>query len=89
LEAIWVDLGSFWGSPGRAFLLIFYWFFYYFVKIYVFETDRCPRAIRERKRAKKGGKREAKWKPKRNKNEVEILIDFFIDFGPIWEAKIN
>ena len=57
------DLGRFWfvlGVAREPFLLIFYWFFYYFVKIDVFEAKRPPRAIRERKKAKKGAKREAK-----------------------------
>ncbi len=49
-------------------------------KIDVFERERCPRAIRERKRAKKVAKREAKWEQKRNQNEVENLIDVWIDF---------
>ena len=69
------DLGRSWvvlGGAGGAFLLIFYWFFYYFVKIDVLEEDRCPRAIRERKRTKKGAKREAKRDPRGSKNETKM-----------------
>ena len=83
MDATWVDFGSFWGGAGEAFLLIFCWFFYYFKEINVFEQERCPRAIRERKRCPKGGFWEAKWEPKSIKNRIKIFIDFWIDFGTI------
>ena len=73
------DLGRSWvvlEGAGGAFLLIFYWFSYYFVKIDVLEEDRCPRAIRERKRAKKGPKREAKRDPRGTKNETKMTSKF-------------
>ena len=63
-DASWERLGSilvrFGGRPGAMFIDFLLFFFYYFVKIDVFEAKRPPRAIRERKRAKKGAKREAK-----------------------------
>ena len=55
------------------------------MKMDVFEQDRCPRAIRERKRAKKGAKREAKRDPRGTKNDTKMTstfwFDFWIDFG--------
>ena len=49
------DLGRFcvvFGGVREAFLLIFYWFLYYFQENDVFEEDRSPRPIRERKMTK-------------------------------------
>ena len=37
----------------------------------VFEQDRCPRAIQERKRATKGAKRDAKRDPRGTKSETK------------------
>ena len=69
------DLGRFWlvlGGVREAFLLIFYWFLYYFLKIHVFHAKRRPRAIREPKRPKNGAKRPPKTTPRWIKNDVEI-----------------
>ena len=60
LAAFWGESEGVLGGGGGAFSLIFYWFFYYFQEIDVFDADWFPRAIRERKRAKKGAKREGK-----------------------------
>ena len=57
------DLGRSWvvfRGCRRGIFVDFLLSFYYFVNIDVLEEDRCPRAIRERKRPKKGAKREAK-----------------------------
>ena len=67
LESTWVDFGSFWEGPWKAFLLIFYWFLYYFVEIDLFEqkssqdlswTDLGP--IWVPKRVQNGGRRWSK-----------------------------
>ena len=67
------DLGRFWlvlGGGREAFLLIFYWFLYYFLKIHVFHAKRRPRASRERKRQKNEAKRPPKTTPRWIKNDV-------------------
>ena len=38
------------------------------------------------KRAQKGGQKEPKRHQKRDQNDINILIDFLIDFGAIWEV---
>ena len=38
------------------------------------------------KRDQKGGQKGPKRHQKRDQNDIKILIDFWIDFGPIWEA---
>ena len=44
-------------------------------------------AIWAAKRAQKGGQDEPKTHPKRDQNDIKILIDFWIDFGPNLEAR--
>ena len=34
-----------------------------------------------------GGQKGPKRHQKRDQNDIKILIDFWIDFGPIWEAQ--
>ena len=69
--------------------MIFYWFFYYFVEIDIFDVDRCPRAIRDRKREPKGSQMGAKMASKAVKNDIFFVMDFGCDFldrsGASWD----
>ena len=91
MEATWVDFGSFSGGAGEAFSLIFYWFYYDFVEIDVFDVDRCPRAIRDLKREPKGSKREPKLLPRRSKTAsfLTSIFDAIFDaiLMPSWPPK--
>ena len=51
-----------------------------FVKIGVFDEDQCPRAIRDQKRSKKGGKMASKTDQKMINKEIKMLIVFLIGF---------
>ena len=39
------------------------------------------------KSSQKGGQKGPKRRQKRDQNDIKILIDFWIDFGSIWEAR--
>ena len=39
------------------------------------------------KRSQKGGQKGPKRRQKRDQNDIKILIDFWTDFGAIWEAQ--
>ena len=84
------DLGRFWvvsGGAGRAFLLIFYWFCYCFREKDVFEEDKRPRAIRERKMTKNDPNMPPKTTPRRLQNDIFFDIDFWTNFDGLLGAK--
>ena len=72
MGAIWADLGSFWEGAGGAFLMIFYWFFYYFVKIDVFGKI----GVQERSGSEKERKRVPKGRQNEVKNETKMTSKF-------------
>ena len=66
-----IDLGRFWvvlGVPGEHFLLIFYWFSYYFVKINVFDVKTIPRRFGD----EIWPKMTPSWGPKTTQNRSKI-----------------
>ena len=80
------DLGRFCvvlGGVPDAFVLTFYLFSYYFQENDVFEEDRCPRPIRERKMTKHDPKMPPKTTPKRLQNDIFFSCFFGAHFDAI------
>jgi hypothetical protein len=78
------DLGRLWDVLGdrtrTALLLIFCRFCYYSKENNVFEKERCPRAIRERKMTKKDPKMPPKTTPRRFQNVLFWMMIFWSIF---------
>ena len=52
-----------------------------------FKTELEPISVA--KRVQKGGQKGPKRHQKRDQNDIKILIDFWIDFGPILEIECD
>ena len=93
LEPSWNDLGSSWVPSWGQNRAVAHTALVFFENRF-FEEDKRSRRVLDRtwldlgaKRLQKGGQKGPKRHPKRDQNDIKILIDFGIDFGPILEAQ--